>query len=188
MTVVNKTSLFSRPWLIPIKFIGGLIIGLSLFVTNTSQANSTAYIASNQAKLLAQPKFTAPTQAILTKGTPITVIHTKGPWAQVKAKIPAGEKQGWISKFIISKTPPIDRVTVLPGNKEIKLKDIRRRTSAITTAAAARGLADVSRGTKQDRYVSNPKAVEYMESIKISPRELNRFAQPIEQQSKGGES
>jgi uncharacterized protein YgiM (DUF1202 family) len=142
-------------------------------VEETSSA--TRYLSAEQAKLFSEPKFTAKTLQQLNKGAKLQVLQQKGAWVQVKA----GNQQGWVSKFVLSKTPPLERVTVLPGNKEVKLKDVRRRTSAITTAAAARGLADVSRGTKKDRYVSNPEGVRYMESIKIDEAELARFAKPL---------
>ncbi len=160
-----------------------LVFAFSLLTTSITLATETAYISSLQTKLYAQPNFTAPLKAQLQKGEKVTIKKTQGAWTEVSST----KGEGWVSKFVLSKTPPMSKVTVLPGSEEIKLKDIRRRTSAITTAAAARGLADVAKASQQDRYVSNPEGVRYMESFKIPTRELLKFSQAVQQADQGGQ-
>ena len=160
-----------------------LICLLGLSITTFAQAAETAYIATLQAKLYTHPSFTAAQKALLQKGEKVTIQTPQGAWVEVSSN----KGEGWVSKFILSKTPPISKVTVLPGSQDIKLKDIRRRTSAITTAAAARGLADVAKENKQDRYVSNPEGVKYMESFKIPTRELLKFSKAVQHADHGGQ-
>lgn len=145
-----------------------------------SAAAEVVYVSSVKAKLLSDPDFKSKAILMLKKGEQITVLGQKGPWLNVQTP---DQKTGWLSKFLTKPTPPNDRVTVLPGDEGTILKDVRRRTSTITTAAAARGLADVSKGSKADLYVSDMAAVEYMESFQIAPRELKEFADAI---SRGG--
>lgn len=139
-------------------------------------AEETRYISSLKANLLAEPNFKANKIAQLKKGQAVSVLESKGPWLKVSAD---NQPNGWLSKFLTKSSPPSDRVTVLPSDKETKLKDVRRRTSAITTAAAARGLAASSRGSKEDLYKSDETGVDYMESFRISDSELDVFAKAI---------
>ena len=155
---------------------------LALLASFNSYATETVYISAVKAKVFTEPRFNAPVKTTLTKGNTVTLIKTQGVWVQIEAQSPKSEIQGWVSKFIISKTPLTERITILPNDEQIKLKDVRRRSSAITTAAAARGLAATIKNNAQDSYAANPEAVDYMESIKISPRELRHFAQPLTQQ------
>lgn len=147
-----------------------------LVVSQASYAAETRYVSSVKANLLASPDFKANKLAELKKGDAIAIQSTKGAWLEAKTE---NNQTGWISKFLTKTTPPTDRVTVLPGDEETKLKDVRRRTSAITTAAAARGLAANKRGEKEELYKSDKKAVEYMESFEVTQKELTRFAKPL---------
>lgn len=145
-----------------------------LALTSFTTQAETRYIASQKAKVLQEPNFQASPLTEMSKGDAIEVLSTQGVWLNVKVK----EQSGWISKFLVSPTPPIEKVTVLPGDDETSLKDVRRRTSAITTAAAARGLA-ASAAQEDTQYTENLPGVVYMESFKVSDAELKTFEQAI---------
>jgi len=155
--------------------ITSLVLAISVGFTATSMAE-TRYISSTKANLLTEPDFKATKIAKLNKGEEVTIETTQGPWLKVTT---INQQNGWLSKFLTKTTPPIDRITVLPGKDASKLKDVRRRTSAITSAAAARGLAASSRGSKEDLYKSDEQAVVYMESFNIQEDDLDIFAEEI---------
>jgi len=149
-----------------------------VFITMLNQhamALDTRYVSSLSANLLEKPKFKANTVKKLNKGAPLIIANKKGTWLQVET---TDKTSGWISKFLTKSTPPVERATVLTGEKNNQLKNVHRRTSAITTAAAARGLASKANATTK-HVKSDIKAVEYMESFLISNQALNQFAVPV---------
>lgn len=151
------------------------IMLLGSFVVSGNAIAETRYVSSVKAKLLEQPNFKAATLVQLSKGQAVEILKTKGIWLQASAN----NKTGWVSKFLVKATPPAERVTVLPGNENTELKDVRRRTSAITTAAAARGLAATARTESEAKHHADVAAVEYMESFKVTPAELYNFGQAL---------
>lgn len=153
-----------------------LVALIMVWTAQFSYAAETRYISSIKANLLSAPNFKANIVSSLNKGDAVVVKSTKGAWLEITSE---SNQTGWISKFLTKTTPPSERVTVLPGDTETKLKDVRRRTSAITTAAAARGLAASSEGSKEDLYKSDPKAVEYMESFIIPSNDLETFSKAV---------
>lgn len=157
----------------PMMFFYSLLLSMMLIplVAHADQQ----YISSNKAKILKEPDFQAELVAELVKGDPVKVLSQKGVWLNVSF----AQKQGWVSKFLVKDTPPNDRITVLPGDNETELKDVRRRASAITTAAAARGLAATAREEAGDLVV-NMEGVRYMESFSVTRQELEQFTQPLE--------
>lgn len=156
---------------------------LILFLVFTNQAASAAtdtrYVSSINAKLLDQPSFKGGLIKNLGKGTQLTIFNKKGTWLNVKTD---DASTGWVSKFLTKSKPPTNRATVLTGEKNKQLKNVHRRTSAITTAAAARGLASKASASTSDVQV-DLKAVRYMESFEISNAQLNQFAKPVQGES-----
>lgn len=160
-----------------LKAVISLSLSCCLLNVNSAFAEEIRYVSSLKAKLLEAPQFKAPLVAQLNKGDQVFVKKQQGVWLQVSTTSGAS---GWVSKFLTKTTPPTDRVTVLPGTDENQLKDVRRRTSALTTAAAARGLAAKSARDTSSKYKDNKEAVKYMESFKISEADLNAFAEAIQ--------
>lgn len=150
------------------------LMPLCLVLTSFAVYADTRYISSAKAKVLKEPDFKAPILLELEKGNQVDVLKTQGVWLNVQAQ----DKTGWISKFLVKETLPLEKVTVLPGDDETQLKDVRRRTSAITTAAAARGLA-AAEDQSDDKYSDNLDGVNYMESFRISSQDLQKFEQPL---------
>ncbi|PLA74128.1 hypothetical protein CYQ88_07760 [Hydrogenovibrio sp. SC-1] len=158
----------------PVKYFLSLLLSSMVLIPFAAQAEPQ-YISSNKAKILKEPDFQAEMVAELVKGDQVKVLDQKGVWLNVSF----AQKKGWVSKFLVKETPPNDRITVLPGDTETELKDVRRRASAITTAAAARGLAATARAEAGD-VVVNMEGVRYMESFSVTSQELEQFSQPLE--------
>lgn len=142
---------------------------------NSAVFADARFISSLKAKVFSEPNFKSSLIAQLTKGKQVEVVQAKGIWL----KVAFDNQQGWVTKFLVKKTLPLDAVTVFDNTKkEVELKDVRRRTSAITTAAAARGLASVARD-KDTKYKEDLAGLTYMESFKVSPKALKAFEKPL---------
>jgi hypothetical protein len=148
---------------------------LFLFSSSLSLAHAqTLYISSQQAKVMAEPAFNASLVTTLSLGDEVTQLSQQGAWFEISM---SDGSSGWISRFLARDTPPAERVTVLPADSNVELRDVRRRTSALTTAAAARGLAGSA--DSGDGLASDPEAVKYMEGFSVSPDSIETFMQPI---------
>ncbi|MBE0471455.1 MAG: hypothetical protein IBX55_18340 [Methyloprofundus sp.] len=153
-----------------------LVAGLVAVMSSSIQAQ-TLYVSSQQAKLLSEPDFKSNVTSLLTRGETVFQVESSGMWLKVNTE---ENKSGWIAKLLVKPTPPVERVTVLPGDQNIELKDVRRRTSAITTAAAARGLKSAE--TADDNgLVSDYTGLLYMENFQPSREDLETFKLPLEQ-------
>lgn len=166
---MKNALLFNKAW----KYWSIMIF--SILISFQAKAE-TVYISSFKAKITDEPKFKADAIINLQKGDKVTVLSKKGAWLKVKTQ---NNQTGWLSKFLTKKNPPNDRITVLPSDSKVALQDVRRRTSTITTAAAARGLSTLENPSDEDKFKSDPEAVKYMESLQINPRELRSFASEI---------
>lgn len=156
-----------------------LIVLLLTLIGYTATATADIrYVSSINAKLLDKPSFKAELIKKLSKGTKLSISEKKGTWLKVKTD---DATSGWVSKFLTNAKPPTDRASVLTGEKNNHIKNIHRRTSAITTAAAARGLASKASASTSDLPI-DVKAVRYMESFTISDTELDKFAEPVQRE------
>jgi hypothetical protein len=72
------------------------------------------------------------------------------------------------------RTPPLDKKDVYGKQLEELADKARRRPSAFTTTAAARGLKE-KRRRFADKYQLDYDALEKMESIQISDQEASEF-------------
>lgn len=130
------------------------------------------FVQSLKAKIMAKPSFGANVVGVLNKGTEVKLLENNKRWL----KIETGTQSGWVSSFLISNHPPINKISVL-GNSETKELEqgARRRASAVTTAGAARGLSADDRkrtnsGDKSDYY-----ALEQMEDFRLSDHDVSKF-------------
>ena len=130
------------------------------------------YVQSVKAKLMAEPSFNATVVTELTKGASVNVLRSDKRWLNVQV----GEQSGWISSFLLSKQPPIDKVTVLDDPKKQNLEpSARRRASAVTTAGAARGLSADDRKRAHGGEKSDYFALEQVEDYSVSEQEVGQF-------------
>lgn len=129
------------------------------------------YVKSIRAKILSKPTLRSKTVATAKRGTVLEEVRKRGKWVEVIFK----GKKGWISKYLVSKRPPMKRVSLLSRSKNLE-KSSRRRASAFTSVAAARGLTDYDR-TRAGRkgFLVDFAALEKMGSIEINEAEALQF-------------
>ncbi len=128
------------------------------------------YVHSIKAPLYAAPSVGSRKLLQLQRGQKIIGIKENKGWYAVTF----GQTQGWIYKLMARKTPPLDS-SDLYGKQVDQLADkARRRPSAFTTTAAARGLKE-KRKRFASKYTHDYAALEKMESIEISNEEATRF-------------
>ncbi len=129
------------------------------------------YVQSAKAKLLAQPRFGAAVVGELERGSAIELRAEEGRWVQVGS----GETLGWLTRFVIGPTPPIDRTSLLDEESPTIAPNARRRASAVTTAGAARGLAAEDRQRFGGDERGNRLGLDRMEALSLSEAEVRAF-------------
>ena len=150
------------------KFVALLI---ALFLWTGSAFAEEVYVKSIRAKILSKPTMRSMTVATVQRGKALEKLRKSGKWVEVEFK----GKKGWISKYLVSKRPPMKRVSLLARSRSLE-KSSRRRASAFTSVAAARGLTDYDRArTGRKGLLVDFAALEKMESINISEAEALQF-------------
>lgn len=145
-----------------------LLIALFLIVPLAQAAD--LYVQSVKAPILSDPSFGSPKIAEAAKGEALKELEKKGGWHKVGYK----DKTGWVSRLLIGPRPPAGRVSVLEGTSENLESGARKRASAFTTAAAARGFAE-DRSRVSDKYKVNFVGVERMEAVKVNDDDAMTF-------------
>ena len=142
--------------------VGALFSG-SLWAATKMYVN-----ASPSADLRSSPAATAQVLAQLPRGTEVSVLSQQGSWCETLA---AGKK-GWIYKFKLSSSKPASGSGMLAG-----LGGGGAAAREGSTAASIRGLSPTS-----ERYAGRAKItpqdvamVKHMESLRVSPKEVNEF-------------
>lgn len=147
------------------------LLALLLPLGMTTALAETMFIQSKQAKLLSAPNFKSKPIMTLEKATQVEVINKKGRWTEIEFNT----ERGWVSSFILSKSPPLNRVTILKGDNVDLSKSARKRASAVTTAGAARGLAANDRMRNSDLQQTDYKALEMVEKLSVTDEEVDEF-------------
>jgi uncharacterized protein YgiM (DUF1202 family) len=150
-----------------VKFLA-LVISVMFLLAASS---SVIYVQSSKAKIMKSPSFKSKVVLTAKKGQELNVIKKKGRWYQVKAK----GKTGWVSRLLVSKSKPIKKVSVFAKADRDISKSARRRASVMTTAAAARGLAEDDRRRLGAEMKMDYAAIERMESLSVSEAEVDDF-------------
>lgn len=148
-----------------------LVLVALLLIAPLAQA-AVHYVQSVKAPILLNSSFGSPKLAEAAKGEELKEVEKKGSWYKVIYK----DKTGWVSRFLIGPKPPADRVSVLEGTSENLESGARKRASAFTTAAAARGFAE-DRSRVSDKYKTSFEGVERMEAVKVSDEMALTFLQ-----------
>ena len=130
------------------------------------------YVQSVKAPILSAPSFGSQKVAEAVKGEALKELEKQGGWHKVSYK----GKNGWVSRLLIGAKPPATRVSVLEDSGENLGAGARKRASAFTTAAAARGLAE-DRSRVSDKYRVNFVGVARMEAVNVSDAEAVAFLQ-----------
>ena len=147
------------------------LLGLSI----TAVAGTTLYVQSDKAALSASPAFDAPQLATLTKGDELAVIEKQADWYRVRA----GGKTGWIPQLLVSTHKPMSRTSILSGEENSVKTSARRRASNVTTAGAARGLANEDRRRANGEETADYAAVKSMESDDIPQKYIDAFGRTL---------
>jgi hypothetical protein len=147
------------------------LLGLSI----TAASADNLYVQSDKAMLTATPSFTAAKIATLKKGDELTVIQEQNGWYHVRIE---GES-GWIPRLLVSPHKPMSRISVLSAEKDSVKKSARRRASNVTTAGAARGLANDDRRRVNQNETADYAAVKSMESLSIPQKDVEAFGETL---------
>lgn len=128
------------------------------------------YVQSVKAPIFSSPSMGSPKVADAGKGDQLKELEKKGDWHKVAYK----DKTGWVSRLLVASKPPAGKVSLLEETEEKLEKGARKRASAFTTAAAARGLAE-DRARVSDKYRVDHRGVEWMEAVKVGDEESLKF-------------
>ncbi|MDT8317763.1 MAG: SH3 domain-containing protein [bacterium] len=150
-----------------------LLLILIFCATNTFAAQ--LYVKSMRAKVLSKPSLKSKIVGIAKRGAIVEEVKKQGKWIEVKYKTTKGWKKGWVSKYLLSTRPPMKRVSLLARGENLQ-KTSRRRASAFTSVAAARGLTDYDRARRGRKgYDVDFAALDRMDKINISEDEALKF-------------
>ena len=143
----------------------------SILFASLVHAESIYYVQSLHANIRSEPSFGAKVIAKAEKGQKLSSLSKQGNWIKIQIE----GKEGYISSLLVSTQPPLQKQTVIKAEDEDIKPVARRRASTHTSAAAARGLTDEER--KRDGIEEGPdyRAVDKMESLKVTPEEVTRF-------------
>lgn len=149
------------------------IVFLTSILTAASvYAGSVYYVQSDNANIRAQPSFGAKVIGKVAKGQTLAFLSKNGNWIKVKID----SKEGYISSLLVADHAPLARPTITKSTEDADVKPTaRRRASSFTSAAAARGLTDEEKNREGVEDKSNYKAVDQMESVKVTPEEVKKF-------------
>ena len=129
------------------------------------------YVQSIKAKVLAGPSFKSRIIGEASKGTKFVSRGREGSWV----KVVFYQNEGYVSSLLLSKYPPMNKLSVIKGDEVDIKRSVRRRASTYTSAAAARGLTQDDRRRLSRDEKADYSGLDKMESFTISPEEVARF-------------
>jgi hypothetical protein len=148
-----------------------IILLFLAFAPVWAYAGEIVYVQSMKTNIMASPAFNAAVEAVALKGDKLEVSEKGGGWMKVIYK----GKIGWVSKLVVSPNPPLEKVSVLTGTADTLEKEARRRVSTMTTAAAARGLADEDRSRLSKKGFADYESLDKIDSFKVDEKEIWNF-------------
>ncbi|MBI5637218.1 MAG: SH3 domain-containing protein [Nitrospinae bacterium] len=150
-----------------------LITAILALLPGMAAAADALFVQSAKAKIMSEPNFKAETVGTVNRGDRLERMETKDAWFKVKT----GGKAGWINRLAVADTPPMDKVTVITADAEDLQEKSRKRSSAITSAAAARGLSDAERKRMSDIGQADHQSLARLEKVSgsITDQELLDF-------------
>ena len=158
-----------------------LLLSSLILLASLDLSAKIMYVNSKKANILEEKKIKSTIIYTAIQGETVDMISKSGIWYSVKVDTKNGIKKGWMSKFFLRSTPPNKSVNVIFKKHKKSLKDTRKRAYAVTTAAAARGLASRSRAISVSKVKADIDGVKYMENISsnISDQSIEQFNQEI---------
>jgi len=156
-----------------------VILLASVMLSSFAYAADTLYVQSKKAKLMESPGFSSGVTTVLKRGDKLGVIEKSGAWYRVSAR----SGKGWINRLVVAEHPPMEKVAVLSDDAERLEKMARRRASAITSAAASRGLSEADRKRLSDKIGADYASLKKLETLsrRITEEEVEAFMKEGEQ-------
>ncbi|GMT43180.1 MAG: hypothetical protein IEMM0002_1591 [bacterium] len=145
-----------------------IAIALGFFSGTLYAAADNLYVQSKKAKVMSEPKFSSKLAGWVKRGDRLSLIEKGKGWY----KVSFGELDGWVNRLCVSDNPPIKKVRVITEDSETRGDSARKRASAITSAAAARGLSDADRKRLSDMGRADYKSLGKLEVFARSITEL----------------
>lgn len=152
------------------------ILILLMASSMVTMAEETMYIQSTTAKLFRNQSFSSQVIFDIQKGESVQVIETSGRWAKIHYQ----KHHGWTPMLLLSKNPPLNKISVLSDDQKLG-DNARRRASAVATAGATRGLTADNRQRANESTNINYRALMFVEQEHVSESELTQFAKEMTQ-------
>lgn len=134
-------------------------------------APQAVYVNSVRAVIMDTPSMKGKPVVTASRGDKLTVVGEQNRWYNVKTD----GKSGWVSTLLVRPEPPSGKASVFTNTGEDLSKGSRRRASAVTSAAAARGLTADDRARLGFDAKVDYKDLEKVESLNITNKELSDF-------------
>ncbi len=154
-------------------FALSLIAFILVFAYNLHAAE-ILYVQSAKAKLMSDKNFKSDLKETLKRGDRLEALENSGGWY----KVSAGTTKGWVHRLSVSTNPVMEKLTLISADAPDISRGARKRASAITSAAAARGLSDTDRKRLNEQGRADYRSLEKLEKDAggISENEVEEFA------------
>lgn len=148
-----------------------LVWALALLVLPVaSQAAETLYVSSAEATLRSEPSFSGEPLGKLPQGAELRRLEAQGNWVKVSHE----QGEGWLSELLVTANKPTRQASGALGSEQPEIRNPRRRSSSVTTAAAARGLAGEAQA-QSGQVQGDMAGVERMSAMTPSSDEVDAF-------------
>jgi uncharacterized protein YgiM (DUF1202 family) len=147
-----------------------LFLAVSLFASS-AYAAETRYIHGGKAKLLSEPAYSSEAIANVERGAQVIVLEERKKWLKVRYE----DKEGWLPTLLVKENPPLEKASLLQKEDIDLSENARRRASANTSTAAARGLREDGRARESDDTNADFHALSDMEANSVSDKEAADF-------------
>lgn len=148
------------------------VMAVGVFAGSVYAADNL-YVQSKKARVMSEPNFSSGLEGWAKRGDKMDLLETGDGWY----KVSSGKLSGWINRLCVSEYPVMQKVRVITG-KTVKLEGAsRKRASAITSAAAARGLSSADRKRLSDMGRADYRSLGDLETLAggITEKDLDRF-------------
>lgn len=152
-----------------------VMLAAGALITGHAFADTDYYVQSLNAKIWQESSFKSKVIAEVGKGQLLPSTGTENNWVKVRYQ----GQDGYVPTLLLSTHPPLGKNTLI-GSDESEIKEgVRRRASAYTSAAAARGLSREDRERADVEEGTNYGAVRAMESMTVTADEVSQFARGV---------
>lgn len=137
-------------------------------------AAESVYVQSVKAKIMNGPNFKSGEVGVANKGDKLTVAEKGDGWI----KVSSGSLSGWVNTLCVSDSPPMDNIALVTAESANLEEKSRKRASAMTSAAAARGLSDEDRKRLTEAGKADYRALMELERVAsgVSKADVDAFS------------